>query len=194
VSAPLLTPEYPLAARGAFEALGLRMRAIPPAACVRLQMARRVEPGERLPPTGSIELPLEPNTVGGSDPFALWLSPDGWLIVSDRLELDGLRQALEPLLAARRCALTDASSALERIELSGPRARDLLASGCALDLHPQHFASGRCARTRFAQVAVVLRPQVADSFELYVDRSLAEWVWGWITDGAVEGGFAPEPQ
>ncbi|GGR75921.1 hypothetical protein GCM10010269_13820 [Streptomyces humidus] len=39
--------------------------------------------------------------------------------------------------------------------MDGPRARDLPAHGCALDLHPYAFGAGRCVRKTPARTLVV---------------------------------------
>ena len=43
-----------------------------------------------------------------------------------------------------------------RSSCAGRHARDVLAKGCALDLHPRAFAPGRCAQTLLARAQVIL--------------------------------------
>jgi sarcosine oxidase subunit gamma len=190
-----LCAEYPLAARAALAADGVGLRAVPPKSIMRLQIA--VAPafalaiGDAPPVLGTIELPLAPNHTGGSDPLALWMSPDSWLLVSEHRPLEDLLSELEPLARWRRYVAADASHSLERLVLEGPLAREILAAGCGLDLDPRRFPVGRCARTRFAHLALLVSPVAAESFHLFVDRSLADWLWDWIADAA--GGLGPRP-
>ena len=136
-------------------------------------------------------LPVEPNTTwSNGDVTAFWLGPDEWWIVAP---VDGpdtaatLRQALE----GRFCAVTDVSESRTCIAVAGPRARDLLAKGCPLDLHPRVFRMGLCAQSHLAKADIVLH-QVGEEpvFDLYVLRSFAEYLWLWLEDAAQEYGMA----
>ena len=137
--------------------------------------------------------PTEPNTVAGPadlavGPRALWLGPDEWLVVDGGGEtLAALRAALD----GRHAAVVDVSDSRAVIALSGPRAREVLAKGCALDLHPRVFAPGRCAQTLLAKAHVILH-QIDDapSYEIYVHRSFADYLWTWLEDAAAEYGIA----
>jgi sarcosine oxidase, subunit gamma len=135
--------------------------------------ARRVE--ELL---GS-RLPTEPNTVGNG---VLWLGPDEWLIV-DR---DLTETQLQEVLAGEGAAVELSANRLA-IHLSGPGARDVLASCCPLDLHPRVFGAGDCTQTLVAGVAVIIE-QLSDqpSFRLLVRPSFAAHVRAWLID-AIEG-------
>ena len=89
-----------------------------------------------------VALPLEPNTVArGPETAALWLGPDEWLILAPP-DGGGLESRIESALEGRRHAVVDVSGGQTVIGLSGGRARDVLAKGCTLDLHPQGVRSG----------------------------------------------------
>jgi sarcosine oxidase subunit gamma len=72
------------------------------------------------------------------------------------------------------------------VELSGPRSRDLLAHGCALDLHPSAVPVGFCAQTLLAQAGVVLTVCADDTIRLFVRASFAEYVATWLLDAAAD--------
>jgi len=74
--------------------------------------------------------------------------------------------------------VTDVSESRTTIAIGGPRARDLLAKGTSIDLHPRVFGPGACAQTGFAGANIILR-QIDDAptFELLVLDSFAEHVW-----------------
>ena len=131
-----------------------------------------------------LALPMDPNTVVESDTHrALWLGPGHWLVVAPK----GTAEAL----AGPHAALTDVSEARAVIGLEGANAQDVLMKGCPLDLHPRSFGAGRCAGTVLASAAVILHQRSdAPAYDVYVQRSLAEYLWTWLEDAAAEYGLA----
>jgi sarcosine oxidase subunit gamma len=85
--------------------------------------------------------------------------------------------------------VTDVSAQRTTLELSAPRARDVLAKGCSLDLHPRAFGPGRCAQTDLGRANVVLH-QVDEgpTYELLVAGSLAAYLAAWLADAMEEYG------
>jgi sarcosine oxidase, subunit gamma len=70
------------------------------------------------------------------------------------------------------------------VELTGPSSRDVLASCCALDLHPRVFGPGQCAQTLIAKAPVLLsQVDAAPTYRLFIRPSLAEYVVSWLVDG-----------
>ena len=68
-------------------------------------------------------------------------------------------------------ALTDVSDGLVTFTLAGPSARDVLAKGCPLDLHPRAFTPGSCARSLLAKADVLLHlhaDEARRAFDLHV--------------------------
>ena len=120
-----------------------------------------------------LDLPQAPNTAAGG---ALWLGPDEWLLVSDEDRAGPLEQALD----GQHCAVVDVSEARAVLELSGPGATDVLASGCRLDLEP--LRPGACAQTALARAHVLLEPRQGGVWRLYVGRSFAAYACAWIED------------
>ena len=134
-----------------------------------------------------IPLPLTPNEVAAAGPLrVLWLGPDEWLVVADG-EAPDLLPRLERALAERRAAVNELSSSRAVIDIHGSAARDLLAAGCGLDLHPRVFGPGQCAQTLLGRLPVIL-DQLDDAphYRLLVRRSSARWLCGWLID-ATEG-------
>ncbi|ALV37395.1 sarcosine oxidase subunit gamma [Streptomyces sp. NPDC101209] len=136
-----------------------------------------------------LQLPLEPDTVVRAGELrALWLGPDEWLLVGPpgtRHELEGrVREAAgeEPV------SVTDVSAQRTTLLVAGPRARDLLAHGCALDLHPRVFGPGRCAQTALGRTQVVLvsRDEARAGFWVLVRSSFAGYLTDWLLDAATE--------
>jgi sarcosine oxidase subunit gamma len=90
----------------------------------------------------------------------------------------------------RPACRVDVSSSRAVIEVSGPRARDLLAKGCGLDLHPRAFAPGHCAQTLLARLPIILdQLDPTPAYRLFAPASAARWVCDWLLDAAAE--FAP---
>jgi sarcosine oxidase subunit gamma len=135
-------------------------------------------------------LPVGPNTVQSSDDVTvLWLGPDEWLILTAPGDETDLIARLRTALAELHAAVTDVSGNRARLRLSGPHARDVLAKGCGLDLHPSRFRTGQCAQTILARTGIILH-QVDDrpTFDLFPRRSFAEYAWMWLKDAMAEYG------
>lgn len=133
-------------------------------------------------------LPIAPNTSASAGRCsALWLGPDEWLIITpDGSETETL-SALTAALSGRHHAVTDVSDGRAVIRLAGPCARDVLMKGCSLDLHPRAFAAGQCAQTRLARSHVLLHQiEAAPAYDVYTQRSFADYVWRWLEDAASE--------
>ncbi|KOX13322.1 sarcosine oxidase subunit gamma [Nocardiopsis sp. NRRL B-16309] len=140
-----------------------------------------------------VAFPADPCTsTRGGGPFGdvevLWMGPDEFLVVAgpDRRALveDALRAAVRPA----RGAVVDTSAQRTTLALSGPHARDVLAHGCAIDLHPSAAPTGTCVQTLLARAGVVLRVDDAecDAFTLLVRSSFAEYLAAWLCDASVE--------
>ena len=158
----------------------------------RAQLDIRVDPADEAART-AVEsvvgpLPLAPNTVsGGADAAVLWLGPDEWLVYGPA---DGAQALVSQLVTAtdgRDVSVVDVSANRTTLELSGPNAREILQSGCPIDLDPRAFRPGRCAQTLLARANVILW-QVSDGpdpvYRLLVRPSFAGYVVAWIEDAA----------
>ena len=122
-----------------------------------------------------------------ADRAALWLGPDEWLLLAPAGEEAPVLAALESALAGLAHSLVDVTHRQVGLALSGPRARGLLASGCPLDLAPESFPAGMCARTLFAKAEVVLWRRSAEEYHLETGRSFSGYVLGWLRE-AQRGG------
>jgi sarcosine oxidase subunit gamma len=140
-----------------------------------------------------VALPTEPNTVvENGETTVFWLAPTEWFV---RTAADGqldLIARLEEALAGQHIATNDVTGNFTTVELSGPRARDVLEKGCTLDLHPRAFAAGQCAQTLLSHAGILIRPTAdGQAFEIVVRRSFADYTFLWLDDAAAEyGGMA----
>ncbi|MFI7635441.1 sarcosine oxidase subunit gamma [Nonomuraea sp. NPDC049400] len=131
-----------------------------------------------------VPLPVSPGTtVRSGEVTVAWLGPDEWLVIGP----EG-KHAAEPVRAAlgdRHGSVVDVSAQRTTLLVGGPRARDLLAHGCAIDLHPSVFGPGSCAQTTLARAQVVLLPQ-QEGFVVLVRSSFAAYLAEWLLDAATE--------
>jgi sarcosine oxidase subunit alpha len=107
-----------------------------------------------------------------ADALALPLGPDWWLLVGSPSVPGGV----------------DVSAQRTTLELSGPRARDVLTTGCALDLYPTVFPVGASAQTLLAQAQVILHHAAPDTYRILVRASFARYLADWLLDAMVEYG------
>ncbi len=162
--------------RGAFDAFapalaGLGATEVPFPA----QVSLRVDPA-----VAAIELPTTPNTWSAAGAReTLWLGPDEWLVVSDTEPAEAIVRDLEARLGDAHRSVLDVSSNRAVLELTGDDRLDLLASGCALDLHPRAWRSGVCAQTLLARVPVLLQERPGAT-RLFVRPSFAGYLATWM--------------
>ena len=132
-----------------------------------------------------IDLPVLPNTVASAgDRSALWLGPDEWLIVAPPGQAAAIEQSTGKALAASG-SVVDVSANRTTIRLEGSAACELLAFGCAIDLHPLAFGPARCAQTMLAKAQVIIQQtEATPRFYLYVRASFASYLADWLLDAA----------
>jgi heterotetrameric sarcosine oxidase gamma subunit len=132
-----------------------------------------------------VALPEAGRSVIAAAGSVLWLGPDEFLIVTEPERQTSVAASLLGALRGRRAAVIDISDSRTIIALSGVHARDVLAKGCGLDLHPRSFAPGQCARSSIAKAGVALyQLDDAPTYHILVERSLAEYLWLWLADAA----------
>lgn len=133
------------------------------------------------------ELPSQVGATLSGPMRVLCVGPGEWLIVSREHTASALREHLQPDLPNHGLALVDLTDGLTGLEVRGLAAHEVLSNGCGLDLHPRNFPPGRCARTRFAQIAVVIDClDATPRFELHVASSYLQYLHSWLTDATVE--------
>ena len=92
-------------------------------------------------------------------------------------------------LPASAGAVTVLSAGRVRLRITGPEAREVLAKGISLDLHPTVFQVGRGAQTGLHHTGVFLERVGDDSYEIYAQRTYAESIWEWLIDAALPFGY-----
>jgi sarcosine oxidase subunit gamma len=137
------------------------------------------------------DLPAQANTVSTAGQVRiLWLGPDEWWVVGADADRAGLIERLRQAFQGRHAAVTDVSESRTVITIAGPAARELLKRGISLDLHPRVFGPGQCAQTGMSKANVLLHQVGADSYEIYILKSFADYLWRWIGLVAEDFGLA----
>jgi sarcosine oxidase subunit gamma len=132
--------------------------------------------------------PSQPNTwVRGDAGSVIWLGPDEWLVVSELTALETQEADLRAVVTAFGGAAVDVSGQRVSLTLRGRHVRDVLAKGCALDLHPSVFRPGSSAQTTLGLAGVVLLAGDDPSeFTVLVRQSFASYLADWLVDAAEE--------
>jgi len=113
---------------------------------------------------------------------ALWLGPEEHLLLAPDGSQARVAAELEIALAGIPHSLVDVSQRQVAVSVAGPTARDLLASGCPLDLDPDAFPVGACTRTLFGKAEAFLWRASAEEYHLEVGRSFAGYVLGCLRE------------
>ena len=157
------------------------------------QIALRVDPkspaAERIGTAVGVMLPNQPGQVARTEQVqVLWLGPDEWLLIAPEGTGAQLQATVVQALGEEHGSVVDVSGHRTIIEITGPKTRELLAKGCALDLHRRSFAADQCAQTMLARAGVVLvcRDAERPTFWILVRASFARYLADWLTDAAAE--------
>ncbi len=137
-------------------------------------------------------LPTTPNTwVPAGTGRAVWLGPDEWLLSSTTETPEEFEARVWAAVLPLGGSATDVSAQRIGLRLTGARARDVLAKGCSVDLHPREFGRGSSAQTTLGQAGVVLLAlsDDGDDFYVLVRSSFAGYLADWLLDAALE--FTP---
>lgn len=136
-----------------------------------------------------ITLDDRPNHASGDgETKALWLGPERWLVVGPASRSPSLGTALSQGLGADQAAIVELDNARTVLRLSGRNARDVLAKGCLLDLHPKVLGPGQTAQTALFHVNALIHCVAEDTFDVYVTRSHGQSFYESLTDAAGEFG------
>ena len=126
-----------------------------------------------------LELPVKPCTSAANAGLRLlWVGPDDWFAIGPKSEAALIEAKLRQALAGQHYAVTDVSGGYTVLHLSGVPARDVLAQGCPLDLHPRVFGPGSSAGSLFFKASVWLwQTDEAPVYEVLVRSSFRGYVW-----------------
>jgi sarcosine oxidase subunit gamma len=117
---------------------------------------------------------------------ALWVGPGRWFVVEPGR--GALAEQLEKAPSGS-AAITDLSHSRTVLRVSGAKVRDVIAQGCAVDLHPRTATPGDCFATAVARHAAVLHVVDATTMDIYVYRSFGRDLLEWLLEAAAPYGY-----
>lgn len=161
------------------------------AACARYSLRLRPEAAERIGATAHLALDRPINTcqiVGGV--INARLGPDEWLLLGTKSN-DDISETVTNALGGTVHSLVDISHRQLAVSVSGVNAREVLNSGCPLDLDDAAFPPGTAVRTLLGKAEIILLRDSVDSYRVECWRSFAPYLHELLRDAARE--FA-EPQ
>lgn len=131
-----------------------------------------------------VSLPPTPSACARTgDIEVCWMAPGEWALIG--MAPNDARRRLGPARVDMLLHTADFTDAWSRWCVAGPRARDVLAKGCSLDLHPRAFQDAKCASTQLDRIPVLLLRQ-GDRFALHAERALSRHLWLWFQQATAE--------
>lgn len=109
-----------------------------------------------------------PKMIGATEAGIACMGPDEWLLRA------GAGTTI-PMSAGLAVAVTNVSERSVCLIVEGPRAAEVLMTGCPLDLG--RFAVGRATRTIYETVEIIAIRVAEEQFHVEVWRSFAPWLW-----------------
>jgi sarcosine oxidase subunit gamma len=139
--------------------------------------------------TYGVDLPADCSVANGPAVAFMGMAPGQWFAMSDTPANGALAHDLMARLAGL-ASITDQSDGRGVVRFSGPRARDVLAKGLPIDLHPKVFRPGLAATSAIGHMGVqVWQVDEAPTYDIAVFRGFAESFFTWLTSSAAEFGY-----
>jgi methylglutamate dehydrogenase subunit D len=136
-----------------------------------------------------VNLPDGSAVVQGPEVGFVGYGPGQWLAVSETLAGETLARDLAQRLKGL-ASISDQSGGRTVLRVKGPRARDVLAKGLPIDLHPSVFSPGSAATSTISLMGVQLwQVDDAPSYDIALFRSVSASFWRWLTASAAEFGY-----
>ena len=169
---------------------GLQMKEIKPV----MKLIIRGKKREFLSAIGkslNLLLPTEANTSTRSEKLtALWLSPDEWIIYSNKIsDTDNNNYEIENLLTKNITktnlgAITDVTDQFILINLKGDKIFDLFETGSPFNFNDFRNKKGSVTQTILAKIDVIIHNQNQNEVNLFVRRSFSQHLFSWMNDSA----------
>ncbi|MGH3403544.1 MAG: sarcosine oxidase subunit gamma [Streptosporangiaceae bacterium] len=154
---------------------------------LNLRLDPKGDAAERVALALGAPLPSGPNTCTRAGTLTIcWLGPDEWLLLGEPDRAAELAARVSGALGKEFGSVVDVSASRTTIRLAGLQARDVLAHGCALDLHPRVFGPGQCAQTLLARAGVLLIADDDGAWRILVRSSFARYLADWLLDASLE--------
>ena len=138
--------------------------------------------------TGCTFPPAANKFTTAGERHAVWLGPDEFMIICEAGKDEELASAIHTSFGSLHAAVTNITDALAAFHLKGAAVRQVLAKGCALDLHQNSFTSDDAAQTLLSHAAVTIMALADDEFIVICRTSFASYLHDWFLDAALEYG------
>ena len=138
----------------------------------------------------SIIPPIEANTSSGNEDYSiLWLSPDEWLIYSNKKTPYEQQNLLEENLFnnisyTNQGSVTNVTDHWVMINLKGSKIYDLLSKSSPYNFKNFKQRKGSVTQTLLNHTDVIIHNIDDNNLNLFVRRSFSEDLWLWINDSA----------
>jgi sarcosine oxidase, subunit gamma len=136
-------------------------------------------------------LPTEANTsTSGEALTALWLSPDEWMLVSNKIVSEDTNtyevedNLINNISKVNLGAVTDVSDQFVMINIKGNKVFDLFATGSPFNFNEFKDKKGSVVQTILSHIDVIIHLTEINEVNLLVRRSFSEHLYSWINDSA----------
>jgi len=136
-------------------------------------------------------LPTEANTsTSGEALTALWLSPDEWMLLSNKVVSDSTNtyevedDLINNISKVNLGAVTDVSDQFVMINIKGNKVFDLFATGSPFNFNEFKDKKGSVVQTILSHIDVIIHLTEINEVNLLVRRSFSEHLYSWINDSA----------
>ena len=136
-------------------------------------------------------LPTEANTsTSGEALTALWLSPDEWMLVSNKTVNEETNtyeiedNLINNISKVNLGAITDVSDQFVMINLKGSKVFDLFSTGSPFNFNEFKNKKGSVIQTILSHIDVTIYLKEINEANLFVRRSFSQHLWSWMNDSA----------
>ena len=121
------------------------------------------------------------------DDGAAWMSTDELLIMVPHADVLSTIASLEKSLSGTHFLVANVSDARAVFEVSGPKAREVMAKLAPVDFAPDAFTAEMFRRSRLAQVPAAFWMNEEDAFTVVCFRSVGEYMFDLLSVAAQQG-------
>jgi len=136
-------------------------------------------------------LPTEANTsTSGETLTALWLSPDEWMLVSNKTVSEDTNSyeiednLIKNISKVNLGAITDVSDQFVMINIKGSKVFDLFATGSPFNFNEFKNKKGSVVQTILSHIDVIIHLTEINDVNLLVRRSFSQHLHSWLNDSA----------
>ena len=113
---------------------------------------------------------------------ALCLGPDWWLLTGTA----NIAALLKPVQEAHHISAVDVSAQRTKLEIYGPKVKEVLGHVWEQDLRDSEFPIDACTQGLMAKSPVILWHCCENCYLIFVRSSFAQHLWDVLTDSTVE--------